>query len=321
VADDRELAPSTRRRALAHQAGATPHAPGLTAAAAWLGALAGASWTASHGRLDLAAGIDVATRDAVTLPSLRGALAQLGALSLPILGGALLAAMLVHVVQVRRAWLPRRRIDGAPVAEASAARRSGDVVWAAVRVAIVIGAAGWWLVGAAPALASAPIAPAAIVTVLTAGALTIAAALVVAGVLDLAVVWWRAHLDLRQTAAERREELATAGAAQHRRRHDGFAGVHVAASPAGAVRRARVVLTDGSRAVALAIRGDAPEVTACGRGADAFELLALARRYDVPLHRDAALVAALVDSGLGRAPAATWPALAELVAALAPRAA
>ena len=51
-----------------------------------------------------------------------------------------------------------------------------------------------------------------------------------------------------------------------------------------------------------------------GRGARATQLLGLARRHRVPVHRDATLATAL--AGEGPVPERDWPRLAEIIAAV-----
>jgi flagellar biosynthesis protein FlhB len=76
-----------------------------------------------------------------------------------------------------------------------------------------------------------------------------------------------------------------------------------------------LVLGDGA-AVAVAwdpVRRPIPVRTATGRGPRATQLLGLARRHRIAVHRDPALAAALVD-GDGPVPEPHWPRLAEIVA-------
>jgi len=80
-----------------------------------------------------------------------------------------------------------------------------------------------------------------------------------------------------------------------------------------------LVLGDGI-AAAIAwdpIRRPTPTTVASGRGARATQLLGLARRHRVPVHRDADLARVLAEEG----PIAErhWPRLAEIVAAVRQR--
>jgi len=61
-----------------------------------------------------------------------------------------------------------------------------------------------------------------------------------------------------------------------------------------------------------------PIRTATGRGPRARQLLGLARRDQLAIHRDPALAAALV-AGDGPVPELHWPPLAHIVAAIAAR--
>nr|MBA3458312.1 EscU/YscU/HrcU family type III secretion system export apparatus switch protein [Deltaproteobacteria bacterium] len=71
--------------------------------------------------------------------------------------------------------------------------------------------------------------------------------------------------------------------------------------------------------VAVAIAWDpahrpVPTATAIGRGAHATQLLGLARRHAIAVHRDHDLTAALATA-VGALPEAAWPRLAEIIAA------
>ena len=68
------------------------------------------------------------------------------------------------------------------------------------------------------------------------------------------------------------------------------------------------------------MRRPVPVRTAAGRGARATQLLALARRHGIPVHRDPALATALLAADRdGAVPEALWARLAEIIAATARR--
>jgi flagellar biosynthesis protein FlhB len=85
-----------------------------------------------------------------------------------------------------------------------------------------------------------------------------------------------------------------------------------------AVARSALVLLGDDTAVAIAWdarRQPVPVRTITGRGARATQLLGLARRHRIAVHRDAALAAALVD-GDGPVPDTHWARLANILAAV-----
>src|SRR5690606_32740069 len=85
-----------------------------------------------------------------------------------------------------------------------------------------------------------------------------------------------------------------------------------------AVARATLLVLGDDVAVAIAWdahRQPVPLRTAIGRGARATQLLGLARRHRVAVHREAALAARLADHE-GPVPEAHWARLAEIVAAV-----
>ncbi|MEZ4366967.1 MAG: EscU/YscU/HrcU family type III secretion system export apparatus switch protein [Kofleriaceae bacterium] len=323
---ERVLPPTPRRRALARAAGLAWHAPTLTAGAALLGAVAALAWFAGADasaplRAAMRAGADGADGRAVDVAlALRAVPVATLALVLPPLAGALFAAALAHTAQLGGVWRPRRRLPGAPGRTRTATARLVDGLGAAfAAAAIVVITLAWLAVHGDDliALAAHPSAawPGAVVR-LGIGAIAVLAGTRVACGVVAAVVEARRHRrDLQMTEAERRDELRRAGA-DPRRRARGFAGDHAAATVAGAIARARVVVTDGTIAVAVAApAGDAPRVVAVGRGPDATSLLARARRDRVPVTRQPTLAAALGQAAVGLVPPALWPELAAVVAA------
>ncbi len=278
------------------------------------------------------------------------------ALVLPILTAAALAALLAHLVQTRAAWLPRRRVDGAPaLAQGSIARvrRAGGELASAVALAGV--AFGWlwwmaprlaalWAIGPlgpsaarhAPALpgvapATPDIAPAVHAVGHAAAAtsplLAAAAALLVSLAVALALAWLALgvidalvrHAALRRalgmTSTEKREDDRLAGADPRWRARR--AAVLRGPRAADAMASASLLILGDDTAVAIVWdprRRPIPLRVATGRGPRATQLLGLARRHRVAVHRDPALAAALVD-GDGPVPEPHWPRLAEVIAA------
>jgi flagellar biosynthesis protein FlhB len=118
------------------------------------------------------------------------------------------------------------------------------------------------------------------------------------------------------TPAEKRsDERLAAADPRWRARHRELAR---ASGPADAVAAAALLLLGDDTAVAIAwdiTRRPVPARLATGRGARARQLLGLARRYRVPVHRDDALAARLVE-GEGPVPERAWPHLAEIIAAV-----
>ncbi|HEU4612535.1 MAG TPA: EscU/YscU/HrcU family type III secretion system export apparatus switch protein, partial [Kofleriaceae bacterium] len=91
-------------------------------------------------------------------------------------------------------------------------------------------------------------------------------------------------------------------------------------APSAAVARSALMLLGDDIAVAIAWdarRQPIPLRTIVGRGARAMQLLGLARRYRVAVHRDAQLATALADDD-GPVPDAHWARLAEIIAAVQP---
>ena len=87
--------------------------------------------------------------------------------------------------------------------------------------------------------------------------------------------------------------------------------------PRAQLAEATLLVLGDDAAVAIAfdpIRAPMPTRVAVGKGVRVTQLVALARRYRLPIHRDPALAAALVERR-GAVPEVHWARLAELVAA------
>lgn len=234
------------------------------------------------------------------------------ALALPILAAAALAAPIAHVAQTRGLWLPRRSVRGAPALETPRTRHAALGLVGGVAVgAVTLG----WLWMMAPRLALLVQSPAAGAMMLAAFAATLAAVWIAIGVLDALVRHADLTRSLRMTAAEKREDERLAGADPRwrARRAEAARGPSVRDAVAGA---SVVLLADGA-AVAVAwdpMRRPIPVRTATGRDARATQILGLARRHGIAVHRDPDLALALAD-GDGPVPEALWARLAEIIAA------
>ncbi|HEX4423129.1 MAG TPA: EscU/YscU/HrcU family type III secretion system export apparatus switch protein [Kofleriaceae bacterium] len=248
-------------------------------------------------------------------------------LALPLLAAAALAALAAHVAQTRALWLPRRRVQGAPTLDEGAIPRTRRTAGQLAAAALIGGVAFVWLWHATPVLAVLPTlagAPATLLTACAAALVQLGTALAIAwGVLGvLAAVARHAAVGsaLTMTSTEKREDDRLAGADprwQARR-----AAVQRGPSPADAIAGASLLLLGDDAAVAIAwdpVRRPIPVRTMTGRGPRATQLLGLARRRQLAVHRDPALAAALV-AGDGPIPEPHWPRLAEIVAAVRGRA-
>jgi flagellar biosynthesis protein FlhB len=325
MAEHRPFAPSPRRRALARAAGLTAASPVVVGAVAWVGALAAITLLGRAAAVRLGAWVADACRHApeapeasTLVPSMGSIVRDVLAFVLPVLIAAALAAAFAHLAQTRGIWVPRRSLRGAPELETSRSQHAG----LAVLGAIVIGTTTLaWLWAIAPRLAALLTSPLAGAGVLAAFFATLAIAWIALGTLDALLRHADLARSLRMTAADKREDDRLAGADPRWRARR----AEVARGPVvrDAVASASVVLLGDDAAVAIAwdpVRRPVPVRTAAGRGARATQLLALARRHGIPVHRDPSLVASLGSDGRdGPVPEALWARLAEIIAATARR--
>lgn len=321
---DRPFAPSQRRRALARAAGHTAASPAVVAAAAWGGGLVAVLLLGRAIAAKLAAWVAAAASSGATTPPHESSALSVGALprevvalALPALAAAAIAALVAHVAQTRSIWLPRRKLRGAPTVSSSRTQRAGLDLAAAFAVgAVTVG----WLWACAPRFAHLVDDPAQAGWMILAFAASLAIVWVMFGALDALLRHTELSRSLRMSAQDKREDERLAGADPRwaRRRRD------AQQSPApvrDAVAAASLLLLGDGTAVAIAwdpVRRPVPIRTATGTGARATQLLALARRSRIPVHRDADLAAALAGSD-GPVPEARWAHLAEIVAATSPR--
>jgi len=318
----RPFPPSPRRRALARQAGLSAQSPLLVGAAAAGAGAAASVMLARAAATTLGGWIAAACDGRATLAPADATHAVL-ALALPLLGIIAVIAMATHLAQTRAVWLPRRRIEGAPALP----RRRGllDIAGAAV---IGLTAFAWlWLT--APRLARATTLGDA-GSALAAFLATIAIAWVALGAHDALLRHAALGSALAMTAAEKREDDRLAAAdprwrqrraqlarESHRAANRVTAGASAATAPREAIAGATLLLLGDDLAVAIAwdpVHRPVPLRTATGRGPAATQLLGLARRFAVPVHRDAPLARLL--AGDGPVPEAHWPRIAEIVAAV-----
>jgi flagellar biosynthesis protein FlhB len=324
MAEHRPFPPSERRRQLAHQTGLSAASRFVVGAAAATAALIATAAVRGRVARQLGAAIAAACRGQ---PVLRpaDAIAQVGSIALPILGAAAVAAAIAQLAQTRTAWLPRRRIRGAPALDAGPGPRTRRTAGELAAAGAIGGVAFAWLWRSAPQLAalteladrseptaSAPLLAGAATLLISLGG-ALAAAWIVTGVLDAIARRAAYTRALAMTAADKREDDRLTGAdPRWRSRRAQFAG----GAPDTVAGAAVVVLGDGA-AVAIAwdpVRQPIPVRTATGRGPRATQLVALARRHAIAVHRDPALAAVLVD-GDGPISEPHWPRLAAIVAA------
>jgi type III secretion protein U len=151
---------------------------------------------------------------------------------------------------------------------------------------------------------------------LAAFVVTLAIAWSVIGITDAVVRHLQLANALRMTAQEKREDDRLAAADPRWARQRRALAREPIAAPA--IARSTVLVVGDDVAVAIAwdpTRQPVPWRTAIGRRARSTQLLALARRQRLPVHRDTELASALVDAE-GAVPEAHWPRLADIVAAV-----
>jgi flagellar biosynthesis protein FlhB len=235
---DRNVPASPRRLALARKAGAVAHAPSLTTAAAWAGALAALVALAPSllGALGsaLRRGLLVASEPVLAgpappaglqggaMPSLVSSMTHsLGAAlmtALPVLIAGAAAALFAHVAQTRALWIPRRQVKGAPQLPGGFGARAAGGLWAAVRGAALAAVGLGWLMAAAPSIAAGMqledgrLLPAS-AALMAGAALALVATWIGLGVLELIGRAWQLAQAAKMTPAELREEQRSAGGA------------------------------------------------------------------------------------------------------------
>jgi flagellar biosynthesis protein FlhB len=312
MAERRPFPPSARRVALARQAGLTAASPIVVGAVACAGAIAvgvvlGRAAVAMIGGwiADACAG-----RATLTPDRLLGGILEI---ALPVVGAAAIVAIVAQVAQTRALWLPHRKIPDAPSVDPRTVTRTSMDLGSTIVIGVI---AFGWLWTMAPRIARLVTAPVASGAWLVASFfVALAIAWITIGTID--ALLRRAELTgvLAMTREEKREDdrLASADPRWRARR----AAIARGPSIQDAVARAACVVLGDDLAIAIAwnaTRQPIPLRTVSARGARATQILGLARRHRIPVHRDPELAAALVD-GEGPIPDRWWSRVAALVAA------
>ncbi|MEO6773914.1 MAG: EscU/YscU/HrcU family type III secretion system export apparatus switch protein [Kofleriaceae bacterium] len=327
---DKPFAPSARRLALARQAGLTAASPVLVAGLA-MAAAAVAVVVVAAGRSALGAAVTAActfgdggeprrSLESAALP--RAVLA----LAAPILAAAALAAVVAHLAQTRALWLPRRRIDHAPAIDRGPAARARGAAFDLLAVAIAGAVAFGWLWLFAPRLARlVELEPREMLVACGALGANLVAALactwIAIGVLDALARHVELGHALAMTTTEKREDDRLSSADPRWARQRALAAgdaTREGLALSNAVAACAVVILGDDLAVAIAwdaTRRPIPTRVAVGRRARATQLVGLARRHRLPVHRDPALARALGD-GEGPVPDTRWRDLADVLVAV-----
>lgn len=239
----------------------------------------------------------------------------------PTLAAIAVIAVLAHVAQTRTLWLPRRRIAGAPTIDRGVGARVRIAALEIASAAAIGGAAFGWLWIQAPRISG-------LFALDAADRARGVTALGVAFLACLAITWLSLgvvdavarHVELAHalamTAAEKHEDDRLAAADPRWAKQRAALARTPAAEPA--VRDAAVVLLGEDLGIAIAwhpLRQPIPTRVANGRGIRATQLVGLARRHGIAVHRDPTLVAGLGPS-LGPVPEHHWARLAEIIAAV-----
>lgn len=317
---ERPFPPSARRLGLARRAGLAAASPVLVGALLCATAAVAIAWASGLGAMlgdAVRAACSAAAGDgahAAIAPA--GAVLAVLAIAAPALGAMAIVAGAAQLAQTRALWLPRRRVDGAPAIDSGAGTRTRraaiDLIGAAVIGAVAFG----WLWFVAPRIArlvelDAPAGVAAFGALIGSAVAALAIAWLALGAIDAAVRHAELRRALHMTSAEKREDERLAAA-------DPRWAKQRAAFARPSVEGAAVLILGDDAAVAIAwdpVRRPVPTRIAIGTRAYATQLLGLARRHGVPVHRDAALAATLVDAE-GPVPGGAWRQLADVIAAL-----
>jgi len=316
MAEDRPFPPSPRRLGLARRSGLHAASAVLVGAAACAAALLALVVLGRAAAEHLGAAIAAACSGAETAIAPSHAAGAILELALPIIGAAALAAMIGHFAQTRALWSPRRRLEGAPTLDGGPTARTRRAGFDLAATGVIAGVVFGWLWLVAPRLAALPSQPLAGGALLASAVAAIVIAWLAIGVIDALLRHAELGQALRMTTREQREDARLAGADPRWRELRAKASREP--NVRDAITGSTLLLLGDDAAVAIAwdpIRRPIPIRTAIGRRARATQLLGLARRHRIPVHRDALLVEALV-TGDGPIPETHWPRLAEIVAAL-----
>jgi type III secretion system FlhB-like substrate exporter len=286
--------------------------PGLSTDAPTALTLAGLATNSPGAALSLA-GLVTNSPGAVLAPA--GVPHAVLSLALPILAAAATAAAIAHLAQTRAPWLPRRRIPGAPAVASGPAERTRRGGFELAAAAALGATAFGWLWSSAPRLAALSSAPLAGGALLAGAVATLATVWALLGALDALLRHLQLAQALRMSPHDKREDDRLSGLDPRWRAYRARAA---RAAPLTSLAGATVLVLGDDTAVAVAwdaARRPIPTRTATGRGARATQLLGLARRHRIPVHRDAALAATLAATD-GPIPEPHWPRLAEVIAAV-----
>ncbi len=280
----------------------------------------------SVGRFALGQAIAAACNGNAVLPAARSLVMQVLALALPLVGVAAIAAIAAHLAQTRALWLPRRTIRDAPALDRGALARTRSTAFDLL-AATVIGAVGFgWLWIFAPRLAVLfELAPSEMLRASVALGASFLAALAVAylaiGVVDAVARQLELANALAMTSTEKREDDRLTGADPRWARQRSLLARDTAsegAALATAVAGCAVVILGDDLAIAIAwdaTKRPIPTRIALGRRARATQLVGLARRHRIAVHRDPLLARALGD-GEGPVPEGRWRSLADVLVAV-----
>lgn len=344
---DKPFPPSARRLALARGAGLTAASPvlvaGIAAAAVAIAVALAGGWSALGNAVSAACTFGGAGRGGAggadggaggigggaggdAFAAVRDLPHAVLSLAAPILAAAALAALLAHLAQTRALWLPRRRIDQAPALDRGPAARARGAAFDLLAVAIAgaVAFASLWLL--APRIARlVELEPRAMLVAFGALGASLLAALactwIAIGVLDALARHVELGHALAMTTTEKREDDRLSAADPRWARQRALAGGDASSEGfalANAVAACAVVILGDDLAVAIAwdaTRRPIPTRVAVGRRARATQLVGLARRHRIAVHRDASLARALGD-GEGPVPDARWRDLADVLVAV-----
>lgn len=254
----------------------------------------------------------------------RSAVDSLLAIATPIVLAAAIAALLVHLSQTRTLWFPRRRLDNAPALDNGPITRVRTATFELASATVIGGGTFAWLWTFAPRIATLveqePRAMLAGFGSLGVSALAaIAIAWVALGILDALTRQLALANALRMTAAEKKEDDRH-GAADPRwaRARSLLDRAPEGEALSNLVAGSSVVVIGDDTAIAIAwdaILRPIPTRVAVGRRARATQLIGLARRHRIAVHRAPQLAHALAGDD-GPVPEAQWRALAEILAAV-----
>ncbi|MFT3691539.1 MAG: EscU/YscU/HrcU family type III secretion system export apparatus switch protein [Kofleriaceae bacterium] len=330
---DKPFPPSGRRIALARQAGLTAASPvlvgGMACAAVVIALVYGrfalgasiADAVASAGRDTAGFGDAAIARDVVSVG--HSLTSHVLAIAVPILLAAAIAALLAQVAQTRTLWLPRRRIEGAPAVDGGSLARVRSTAFELGSAVVIGGVVFGWLWIFAPRIATLveqePRGMLAGFASLAVSALAaVAIAWIALGILDALTRQLALANALRMTASEKKEDdRRSAADPRWARARSLLDRAPEGEALSNLVAGSSVVVIGDDTAVVIAwdaLRRPIPTRIAVGRRARATQLIGLARRHRIAVHRAPELARVLVGED-GPVPEVHWRALAEVLAA------